>query len=180
MTQRTMNGFEQDFGTDAGTGIDHSDHPGGGDLDELLEQVRNHSVRFLADVPRMPRSLRVRAGEVSFNVEWPDAQQVTEPTAIPAAAATAEPAGDEITPGAHLVAPTVGVYYEAPEPGAAPFVTEGDTVEVGQQVAIVEAMKLMIPVRAERAGRITEALKTNGEAVEYGEALFSFVPSDAG
>jgi acetyl-CoA carboxylase biotin carboxyl carrier protein len=73
---------------------------------------------------------------------------------------------------AYLSAPAVGVFYRAPEPGAEPFVAEGDTVSAGQQVAIVEAMKLMIPVEADQPGRIAKVLKDNGEPVEYGERLF--------
>ncbi|WP_051026842.1 acetyl-CoA carboxylase biotin carboxyl carrier protein [Nocardia higoensis] len=72
-----------------------------------------------------------------------------------------------------LVAETVGVFYRSPEPGADPFVTEGDPVRVGQQVGIVEAMKLMIPVVATREGRVAEFLVGNGEAVEYGAALMA-------
>ena len=75
-------------------------------------------------------------------------------------------------------APSVGVFYRAPEPGAPPFVGEGDTVRPGQQVAIVEAMKLMLPVEADRAGRVVEVLKRDGEPVEYGEVLFVLAPDD--
>jgi len=75
-----------------------------------------------------------------------------------------------------ITAPAVGVFYAAPEPGAAPFVRAGDVVIVGQQVAIVETMKLMIPVEADRVGRVAEVLKQNGEAVEYAEPLFTLAP----
>ncbi len=79
--------------------------------------------------------------------------------------------------GLHSIcAPTVGVFYRAPEPSAAPFVSPGDTVVSGQQIGIVEAMKLMIPVEADRAGRIREILPENGASVEYGERLFTLLP----
>ncbi|GAA5069189.1 acetyl-CoA carboxylase biotin carboxyl carrier protein [Thermocatellispora tengchongensis] len=77
---------------------------------------------------------------------------------------------------AHIGAPTVGVFYRAPEPGAEPFVAVGDTVAAGQQVGIVEAMKLMIPVQAERAGRVVEVLVEDATQVEYGEPLIAYVP----
>jgi acetyl-CoA carboxylase biotin carboxyl carrier protein len=70
-----------------------------------------------------------------------------------------------------LCAGTVGTFYRAPEPGAAPFVAEGDTVRPGQQVAIIEAMKLMIPVEAERAGEVVEFLVADRAPVEYGQPL---------
>ncbi|MFJ4657422.1 acetyl-CoA carboxylase biotin carboxyl carrier protein [Nocardia sp. NPDC088792] len=73
-----------------------------------------------------------------------------------------------------LTAETVGVFYRASEPGAAPFVTEGDPVRAGQQVAIVEAMKLMIPVTAAREGVVAEFLVEDGESVEHGQPLIVF------
>jgi acetyl-CoA carboxylase biotin carboxyl carrier protein len=74
----------------------------------------------------------------------------------------------------------VGVFYHAREPGAEPFVTVGSVVAAGQQVGIVEAMKLMIPVEASRGGRVTAILKANGEPVEYDEPLFAVQPEAAG
>lgn len=70
-----------------------------------------------------------------------------------------------------VCSPSVGTFYRAPEPGAPPFVAEGDPVQPGQQIAIVEAMKLMLPVEATRAGRVIRILKSDGEPVEYGEPL---------
>ncbi|WP_067689460.1 acetyl-CoA carboxylase biotin carboxyl carrier protein [Nocardia jejuensis] len=73
-----------------------------------------------------------------------------------------------------LAAETVGVFYHASEPGASPFVAEGDPVRAGQQVGIVEAMKLMIPVTATKEGVVAEILVGDGEAVEHGQALIVF------
>jgi acetyl-CoA carboxylase biotin carboxyl carrier protein len=70
------------------------------------------------------------------------------------------------------------MFYRCPEPGADPFVREGDVVTTGQQIAIIEAMKLMLPVEAERAGRIVEVLKGDGEPVEYGEPLFALAEAE--
>ncbi|WP_405181470.1 hypothetical protein OG225_10315 [Nocardia sp. NBC_01377] len=70
-----------------------------------------------------------------------------------------------------IASDTVGVFYRLPEPGAAPFVTEGDIVRSGQQVGIVEAMKLMIPITATTSGRVVEFLVDNGAAVEHGAPL---------
>ena len=80
--------------------------------------------------------------------------------------------------GPVLAAQAVGVFYRSPEPGADPFVREGDVVTTGQQIAIIEAMKLMLPVEAERAGRIVEVLKGDGESVEYGEPLFALAEAE--
>ncbi|WP_218026773.1 acetyl-CoA carboxylase biotin carboxyl carrier protein [Nocardia inohanensis] len=70
-----------------------------------------------------------------------------------------------------LCAPMVGVFYHAPEPGADPFVAVGDTVTRGQQVGITEAMKLMVPVEADRAGIVAEILVSDATAVEFGQPL---------
>ena len=68
-------------------------------------------------------------------------------------------------------APMVGVAYLLPEPGAAPFVTIGDDVKVGQTVALIEAMKTFNPVKAARSGKVTSSIVENGAPVEYGEPL---------
>ncbi|MEZ5653938.1 MAG: biotin/lipoyl-containing protein [Burkholderiaceae bacterium] len=69
-------------------------------------------------------------------------------------------------------AATVGTFWVAPAPGADPFVQCGDTVEAGQQLAIVEVMKLMTEVVAEQAGTIDAVLAENGQSVEAGQPLF--------
>nr|MDP9112910.1 acetyl-CoA carboxylase biotin carboxyl carrier protein [Acidobacteriota bacterium] len=72
--------------------------------------------------------------------------------------------------------PIVGTYYDAPSPGAAPFVNIGDTVEPGQVLCIIESMKLMNEIEAEMAGTLVHKLVENGRPVEYGEALFAIRP----
>ena len=73
-------------------------------------------------------------------------------------------------PGA-LRAPMVGTVYLTPEPGAPPFITVGAEVREGQTMLIIEAMKVMNPIRAGRSGRIAKLLVANGDPVEYGELL---------
>ena len=75
-----------------------------------------------------------------------------------------------------MKSPIVGTYYDAPSPGAAPFVTVGDAVEPGQVLCIIESMKLMNEIEAETAGIVAAKLVENGRPVEYGEALFSIRP----
>jgi acetyl-CoA carboxylase biotin carboxyl carrier protein len=75
-----------------------------------------------------------------------------------------------------IVAPMVGTFYRAPAPGAPPFVEVGDTVEPGQTVCIVEAMKLMNEITAEEKGIIKKILVENAEPVEYGQPLFLYEP----
>lgn len=86
----------------------------------------------------------------------------------PATAATSEASATH--PGA-VTAPMVGTIYAAPEPGAAAFVKVGDRVNEGQILFIIEAMKTMNPIRAPRAGTVTQIFAANAQPVEYGEVL---------
>jgi acetyl-CoA carboxylase biotin carboxyl carrier protein len=66
----------------------------------------------------------------------------------------------------------VGTFYRAASPGGAPFVSLGDVVSEGQTLCVIEAMKLMNEIPADRAGVIKEILVENGQAVEFGQPLF--------
>jgi acetyl-CoA carboxylase biotin carboxyl carrier protein len=101
-------------------------------------------------------------------------EMVATPAAAPPPAAPAAPAAEE---GLHAVkSPIVGTFYEAPSPGAPPFVKVGDTVEVGQVLCIVEAMKLLNEIESDFAGEIVKKLASNGQPIEYGQELFSIRP----
>lgn len=79
-------------------------------------------------------------------------------------------------PEGHVVkAPMVGTFYRAPNPGAPPFVEVGQTVKEGDALCIIEAMKLLNEIEADKAGVIKEILVENGEPVEYGQPLFVIV-----
>jgi acetyl-CoA carboxylase biotin carboxyl carrier protein len=94
-----------------------------------------------------------------------------------AAPIVAEPAAPVPEAGLHTVrSPIVGTFYECPSPGSPPFAKVGDTVEVGQVLCIVEAMKLMNEIEADVAGEIVKKLITNGQPIEYGQELFVIRP----
>ncbi|MFE6921416.1 acetyl-CoA carboxylase biotin carboxyl carrier protein [Nocardia sp. NPDC057663] len=159
------------------------------DADHSLAVLTRHamSVRATASAPT---SVTVANGPVLLRITWDDGPASApavghEPTGAeagrlslvtPAAAPTptdrteSAPAADTFT----LTAETVGVFYRSPEPGAAPFVSAGDPVRAGQQVGIIEAMKLMIPVTATKEGVVAELLVENGDAVEHGQPLIVF------
>jgi len=104
----------------------------------------------------------------------PDARLAA--VAPPAAAATlpTAPAPEE---NLHVVkSPIVGTFYEAPSPGAPPFVKVGDMVEVNQVLCIVEAMKLLNEIESDVAGEIVKKLGSNGQPIEYGQELFVIRP----
>jgi acetyl-CoA carboxylase biotin carboxyl carrier protein len=101
-------------------------------------------------------------------------QEASPPTPLvapPAKVASAE------TEELHKVrSPIVGTFYEAPSPGAPPFVKPGDIVTVGQVLCIVEAMKLMNEIESDVAGEIVKILVANGAPIEYGQELFAVRP----
>ncbi len=88
------------------------------------------------------------------------------PAASPPPVAAPEP--DHLVP---ITAPMVGTFYRAPSPDAPPFVSEGDLVEPGQTVCIIEAMKLFNEIQSEIRGRIARILVENAAPVEYGQTL---------
>ncbi|AXV76038.1 MULTISPECIES: acetyl-CoA carboxylase biotin carboxyl carrier protein [Ralstonia solanacearum species complex] len=92
--------------------------------------------------------------------------------AAPAVTASAEAAAPALPAGHIVTSPMVGTFYRSPSPGAAAFVNVGDTVKEGQTICIIEAMKLLNEIEADKAGVIKEVLVDNGQAVEYGQPLF--------
>jgi len=95
---------------------------------------------------------------------------------VPAAAAAAAPVAEAAKPeefSGHVVrSPMVGTFYRAPSPGAKSFVEEGQSVKVGDTLCIIEAMKLLNQIEADKAGTIKAVLVENGQPVEYNQPLF--------
>ena len=92
---------------------------------------------------------------------------------VSAASVPAEPSAPA-NPADHqsaVISPMVGTVYTAPEPGAAEFIIEGDMVKAGQTLFIVEAMKVMNPITAPAAGKVTKIFVQNAQPIEFGEAL---------
>lgn len=126
-----------------------------------------------------------RAGEhtvVHTRADVPYVAVTVPQTGQPSVAASAgaqlpvpvEPVPEE---NLHMVkSPIVGTFYEAPSPGAPPFVKVGDTVELGQVLCIVEAMKLLNEIESDIAGEIVKKMGSNGQPIEYGQELFAIRP----
>src|SRR5436305_3862220 len=130
---------------------------------DLIRRLEGSSVQRLS----------VQAGEYKIEIERGAPTVAPTPAAVPqgAAGTGATPADTtaataEATNRFPIVAPLVGTYYGAAQPGAKPFVEEGDVVDKGQTVCIVEAMKIMNQVQADRPGRVVEILVKDGEWVE--------------
>jgi acetyl-CoA carboxylase biotin carboxyl carrier protein len=116
-------------------------------------------------------------GEPRFYAVAPAQAPAPEIGAAPVTAAPAAPVQAVAEEGLHMVkSPIVGTFYEAPSPGAPPFVKAGDQVEVGQVLCIVEAMKLLNEIESDVAGEIVKKLASNGQPIEYGQDLFVIRP----
>ena len=98
------------------------------------------------------------------------------PTVVPAVEVAAAPASAPSAPAApagHTVkSPMVGTFYRASSPGAKAFVEVGSVVKEGETICIVEAMKILNEIEADKSGTVTQILVENGQAVEYGQPLF--------
>lgn len=115
-----------------------------------------------------------QAGATAQDMSAADPRAAPGPSAARDAKASAPASGRA---GAAVVqAPMVGTVYHAPEPGAPPFVRVGQRVAAGDQLCIIEVMKLMNAVTAECAGKVAEILVSDGEAVEFGQDLFVIEP----
>ncbi len=127
------------------------------------------------------RRFSVQAGETKIEIERTASGVAIAPAAASggAAAAPAAAEGEPELDGRHpVVAPLVGTFYRSSAPGAKPFVEEGDVVDEGQTVAIVEAMKLMNQVKADQGGRVVQILCTDGDWVEFEQPIMYLEPVD--
>jgi acetyl-CoA carboxylase biotin carboxyl carrier protein len=135
-------------------------------LAQLLDETGLHELEYATDHWKI-RVAR-HAGVATY---IPTSVPATAPGAVaPAATAPMDPAADASHPGA-VLSPMVGTVYLAPEPGAATFVQVGDQIKAGDTLLIIEAMKVMNPVAAPRAGRVAKIAVDNGAPVEFGAVL---------
>src|SRR5215469_2844854 len=125
-------------------------------------------------ISRMPASGTVThvlppAANLAMSVgAAPAAMPPPGPAPLPVAESAAKPKTNE-----HVItAPMVGTFYASPSPGAKAFVEIGDEIKVGQVLCIIEAMKMMNQIEADKAGRITSIMASNGDPVEFGQPLF--------
>jgi acetyl-CoA carboxylase biotin carboxyl carrier protein len=141
------------------------------ELADILDQAG------LAELEYETEAVAIRLSRVSNTAPAvamaPAAAAPVSATSLSAASAPAEPAAPA-NPADHqgaVTSPMVGTVYTAPEPGAAEFVTQGDMVKAGQTLFIVEAMKVMNPITAPAAGKVTKIFVQNAQPIEFGEAL---------
>jgi acetyl-CoA carboxylase biotin carboxyl carrier protein len=110
---------------------------------------------------------------LSHQVMAPAAQALpSAPVAPPTAAEIADAAAVTAAAGHTVKSPMVGTFYRSSSPGAAPFVVVGDTVKEGDTLCIIEAMKILNEIESDKSGTVKQVLCENGQAVEYGQALY--------
>ena len=143
-------------------------------LKTLIDLVSDSNVSEL-EITEAEGKVRIVKGPVGL----PMAQYAPPPVALAPAPVAAAPAGapaEVPAPAAsteHVVkSPMVGTFYRSASPGAKPFVEVGDSIKAGETVCIVEAMKILNEIEADKSGTIQKILCENGQAVEYGQPLF--------
>ncbi|MFM7005080.1 MAG: acetyl-CoA carboxylase biotin carboxyl carrier protein [Limnohabitans sp.] len=154
-------------------------------LKTLIDLVSDSNVTEL-EITEAEGKVRIVKGAVASGAPVLT-QQVMVPAAAPVAPAAAPPAVSEIAETAavnaaaaaeaaaagHTVkSPMVGTFYRSASPGAAPFVQVGDTVKEGDTLCIIEAMKILNEIESDKSGVVKQVLCENGQAVEYGQALY--------
>jgi acetyl-CoA carboxylase biotin carboxyl carrier protein len=139
---------------------------------DLIKRLEGSTVQRLA----------VQAGDYKIEIVRGGGGAVTMAPVAGAAAAPAAAAGGEAAAAGEadnrypVMAPLVGTFYRSSQPGAKAFVEEGDVVDKGQTVGIVEAMKIMNQVEADRGGRVAEIVAKDGDWVEFQQVLMYLEP----
>lgn len=143
-------------------------------LKTLIDLVSESNVSELEITEADGKVRIVKAGATPVVMAAPMVQQAAPMMAAPVA--TAAPAAEAAAPAeetGHVVkSPMVGTFYRSSSPGAKPFAEVGDAVKAGQAVCIIEAMKIMNEIEADKDGVISKILVDNGQPVEYGQPLF--------
>ncbi|MEK6210868.1 MAG: acetyl-CoA carboxylase biotin carboxyl carrier protein [Pseudomonadota bacterium] len=142
-------------------------------LKKLIDLVQESGIAEL-EITEGEEKVRIsRAGNAVQTAEMTMPQATTMMAASPAAAAAAPAPETPAEPEGHMVkSPMVGTFYRSSAPGAKPFVEIGQSVNAGDTLCIIEAMKLLNEIEADQSGVIKSVLVENGQPVEYGQPLF--------
>ena len=142
-------------------------------LKEIKEMIQLMNENGLTEFEMEKEGLKVRLRKGAGGIVEPSVVYETRPAAqSPARTAEAAPKEAPAARGSQIKSPMVGTFYSSPAPDAASFIQVGSTVEVGQVICIIEAMKLMNEIKSEVRGKVVEVLVHNGDPVEFGQALF--------
>ena len=140
-------------------------------LKTLIDLVSESNVSEL-EITEAEGKVRIVKGGVAMVQQYaaPVASVMPAPVAAPSAAPVV--AAEPVAVGHTVKSPMVGTFYRSASPGAKVFVEVGDTIKEGETVCIIEAMKILNEIEADKSGTVTQVLCENGHAVEYGQPLF--------
>ncbi|WP_298208540.1 acetyl-CoA carboxylase biotin carboxyl carrier protein [Acidovorax sp.] len=144
-------------------------------LKTLIDLVSESNVSELEITEAEGKVRIVKSGGAVVQQYVPAPMQAAPAAAAPAAAPVAELPAPPVAaaPAGHIVkSPMVGTFYRSSSPGAKAFVEVGSQVKEGETICIIEAMKILNEIEADKSGTVTRILGENGQAVEYGQPLF--------
>ena len=146
-------------------------------LKTLIDLVSDSNVSEL-EITEAEGKVRIVKGGGAMVQGYAPAQMYAAPmaapvSAAPAAAASAAPVVEAVVEGHTVKSPMVGTFYRSSSPGAKSFVEVGDSIKVGETICIIEAMKILNEIEADKTGTVTKIFCDNGQAVEYGQPLFT-------
>ncbi|MCW4627952.1 MULTISPECIES: acetyl-CoA carboxylase biotin carboxyl carrier protein [Marinomonas] len=141
-------------------------------LIELLEESNVYEI----EIKEGEEAVRISRGGAPVQAPMMHAPMMAAPAAAPvAAASTAAPEAPAAVTGHTVNSPMVGTYYKSSAPGAKPFIEVGQKVNVGDTICIVEAMKMMNQIEADKSGTIGAILVEDGEPVEFDQPLITII-----
>jgi acetyl-CoA carboxylase biotin carboxyl carrier protein len=145
------------------------------EIRKIVELMNEHGLTHF-DLSKKDFHLKLKKGPDMDELGALFASMPSAPSAAPAAAASisapAAPSAAPAAEGAEITSPMVGTFYRKPAPDAPNFVEVGTTVSEGQTLCIIEAMKVMNEIKAERSGTICAIVATDSNPVQYGDTLF--------
>ncbi len=142
-------------------------------LKTLIDLVSESNISELEITEAEGKVRIVKADPRAVPQTYAPAQAMPEPVAAPAAPLAVVAVSDEPEFTGHVIkSPMVGTFYRASSPGGKPLVDIGSEVKEGEAVCIIEAMKIMNEIEADKAGKVLRVLCENGQAVEFGQPLF--------
>ena len=134
-------------------------------LKTLIDLVSESNISEL-EITEADGKVRIVKAEPPTAMAAPPPQPIAALAPAPAAAVA------PVEPGHTVKSPMVGTFYRSPSPDAKAFVEVGQTIKEGEPICIIEAMKIMNEIEADKSGTVTRVLCENGQAVEFGQPLF--------
>jgi len=138
---------------------------------KLIELLEESGIAEI-EIKEGEESVRISRGSTLPAANQIVVPQAAAPVAAPAVAEAAPQVQDDVPSGHTVDSPMVGTFYEAPAPGQKAFVEVGQSVQEGDTLCIIEAMKMLNQIEADKSGTVSAMLVENGQPVEFGQALF--------